>query len=421
MLSAHLDTVFPASTPLQPVLDGDTLHSPGACDNAAGIIGMLAIAHAVVEAKLTVPAPIIFLANVGEEGEGNLRGVRHLYHSDALASRIAAHIVLDGAGTDEAVTQALGSRRLSIHIKGPGGHSFSDFGRPNPILALAAAIETIGRIHLPEEPRSTLTVGTIEGGTSVNSIPQFARAAVDLRSTSPQQLVRLEVEVNRAVEEAVSAHNIEQITKPSYNADRDQITFTIEKIGDRPAGRLPLDSPLLEALRAVDRHLGLKNQPAPRLNQRQYSALHRRAIAFAGCRRRRRRCAHHSRVVLRAWPRTRAEAHSFAALVDDRLGGDSVILLISRRRMCQHPYMRRIYLFALAALLLPAALFSQAPKYAGPDLVYINAWIYTGEGLWTNRPHVANAIAIKDGKVLAVGSNAEIQKLVDAHTVVRDL
>ncbi len=258
VLSAHLDTVFPAATPLQPVLDGDTLHAPGSCDNAAGIIGMLAIAHAIVEAKLTVPAPIIFLANVGEEGEGNLRGVRHLYHNDTLASRIAAHIVLDGAGTDEAVTQALGSRRLSIHVKGPGGHSFSDFGRPNPILALAAAIETIGRIHLPEEPRSTLTVGTIEGGTSVNSIPQFARAAVDLRSTSPHQLVRLEVEVNRAVEESVSAHNIEQITKPNYNADRDQLTFTIDKIGDRPAGRLPLDSPLLEALRAVDRHLGLK-------------------------------------------------------------------------------------------------------------------------------------------------------------------
>lgn len=258
VLSAHLDTVFPESTRLEPVLDGETLRAPGACDNSAGIIAMLAIAHAIVEAQISVPAPIIFLANVGEEGEGNLRGVRWLYHNDSLASRIAAHIVLDGAGTDEAVTQALGSRRLSIQINGPGGHSFSDFGRPNPILVLANALSQIDRIHIPAEPRSTLNIGTIEGGTSVNSIPQFAKAAIDLRSTSSQQLVRMEVELNRAVEEAIAAANHEQASRPGFDPVRDRLTFTIEKIGERPAGRLPSDSPLLEALRAVDRHLSLK-------------------------------------------------------------------------------------------------------------------------------------------------------------------
>ncbi len=258
LLSAHLDTVFPASTPIQPRLDGDILRAPGASDNAAGVIGLLAIAHALVEANINVPAPILFLANVGEEGEGNLRGVRHLYNSDPLASRIAAHIVLDGAGTEEAVTQALGSRRLAIEVTGPGGHSFSDFGRPNPILALVSALSHIAAIELPADPRSTLNIGTVAGGTSVNSIPQSARASLDLRSTSPQQLVRMELDVNRAVEEAIAAANATQSLQVGFNPARDLLTFSIEKIGERPAGRLPLDSPLLEALRAVDRHLGLK-------------------------------------------------------------------------------------------------------------------------------------------------------------------
>jgi acetylornithine deacetylase/succinyl-diaminopimelate desuccinylase-like protein len=262
IISAHLDTVFPASTPLTPTVseDGETIAAPGICDNAAGIVGMLAIAHAIVAAQIPVPVPILFLANVGEEGEGDLRGVRHLYHHNTLASRIAAHIILDGAGTEQAVTQALGSRRLSITIKGPGGHSFSDYGTPNPILALSSALNLLSRVPLPVEPRSTLNIGTIEGGTSVNSIPEFARASVDLRSTSPQQLVRMEVEVNRAVEEAIAEVNLQQTTRPNYNPDRDLLSFSIDKIGDRPAARLPAESPLLETLRAVDRHLSLRTE-----------------------------------------------------------------------------------------------------------------------------------------------------------------
>lgn len=262
ILSAHLDTVFPINTPLETTLssDGDTLTVPGASDNAAGLVALLALAHAIVEAQIPVPVPLIFLANVGEEGEGDLRGVRHLYHQNPLASRVAAHIVLDGAGTEQAVTQALGSRRLSITVKGPGGHSFSDYGTPNPILALASALSLLARVQLPSEPRSTLNIGTIEGGTSVNSIPAFARASVDLRSTSPQQLVRMEVEVNRAVEEAIAESNLQQSERAHYNTDRDILTFTIDKIGDRPAARLPAESPLLETLRAVDRHLSLRTE-----------------------------------------------------------------------------------------------------------------------------------------------------------------
>jgi len=258
ILSAHLDTVFPAGTPLRPILDETDgygrLQAPGACDNAAGAVGLLAIAHALVHSKAELAAPLVFLGNVGEEGEGDLRGIRQLYGQSDLAGRIAAHIVLDGAGCDSAVTQALGSRRFQVTISGPGGHSFTDCGTPNPIAALAAALATVARTSLPDEPRTTLNLGTVRGGTSVNSIPESAAASIDFRSTSAEQLLRLEVAMHRAVEDAVEECNA--MAAPARS--RGPLTFEIAKIGDRPAGRLEADSPLLEALRAVDRHMNLK-------------------------------------------------------------------------------------------------------------------------------------------------------------------
>jgi tripeptide aminopeptidase len=256
LLSAHLDTVFPAGTPLHPVFEGERLKAPGACDNAAGVVGMLAIAGALLQSGLDLPAPLAVLGNVGEEGEGDLRGVRHFYAHSALAGRIAAHIVLDGSGADAAVTQALGSRRYRIAVTGPGGHSFSDAGTPNPIAALAAALAVLAETPLPEEPRTTLNLGTICGGISVNSIPESAQATVDFRSTDLEQLVRLEVALHRAVEDAVAHSNAR--AKAGNPGSRGQLSFAISKIGDRPAARLAEDSPLLAALRAVDRHLSLR-------------------------------------------------------------------------------------------------------------------------------------------------------------------
>ena len=255
VLSAHLDTVFPADTPLNPVVNGDRLEAPGACDNGAGVAGLLAIARALIEARVELPVPLVLLGNVGEEGEGDLRGVRHFYSRSKLAGRIAAHIVLDGAGSDSAVTQALGSRRFQVSITGPGGHSFTDAGAPNPIAALATALATLARTELPEEPRTTLNLGTIHGGTSVNSIPERAQASIDFRSTDVEQLVRLEVSLHRAVEDAVEYWN-GQVKLPAR--ERVLLAYRIEKIGDRPAAQLPGDSVLLEALRGVDRHLGLR-------------------------------------------------------------------------------------------------------------------------------------------------------------------
>jgi acetylornithine deacetylase/succinyl-diaminopimelate desuccinylase-like protein len=266
LLSAHLDTVFPADTPLHAVLAGDRLEAPGACDNAAGVVGMLAVIHALVktgagtgtgaEAGVELPATLVVLGNVGEEGEGDLRGVRQFYEHSALAGRVAAHIVLDGAGADAAVTQALGSRRYRVTITGPGGHSFTDAGTPNPIAALAMALAALAETPLPEEPRTTLNVGTIRGGISVNSIPESAEATVDFRSTDGNQLLRLEVALRRAVEDAVEHWNA-RAKGPGAGA-RGRLEFAIAKIGDRPAARLADDSALLAVLRAVDRHLGLR-------------------------------------------------------------------------------------------------------------------------------------------------------------------
>ena len=256
LLSAHIDTVFPLEIPLNPILKADRLEAPGAYDNCAGVVGLLAIAHSLVHAKLETPASLLFLGNVGEEGEGDLRGIRHLYRQAPLAGRIGAHIVLDGAGADSAETEALGSKRYQVVVNGPGGHSFTDAGTPNPIVALASAVANLAELELPAEPRTTVNVGIVQGGTSVNSIPESARASVDFRSTDPGQLARLEVALHRTVEDAVDRWN----TAARWNAKPGAacLTYGIEQIGDRPPASLPSDSALLETLRAVDRHLGLR-------------------------------------------------------------------------------------------------------------------------------------------------------------------
>ncbi len=262
VVSAHLDTVFPATTALTPLLTHEDgcykLEAPGACDNGAGVIGMLALAHVLKSAGVELAAPLLFLGNVGEEGEGDLRGVRHFYEQSRYASRVAAHIVLDGAGAESAVTQALGSRRFEVTVTGPGGHSFTDAGTPNPITALASALSQLAEIPLATESRTTLNVGTIRGGTSVNSIPESATASVDFRSTNTAELTRLEVVLHRAVEDVVDACNAR--ARESMARLRGTLGYSIKTIGDRPAAVLASDSPILEALRAVDRHLGIATE-----------------------------------------------------------------------------------------------------------------------------------------------------------------
>jgi len=255
LLSAHIDTVFPATTTIAADLKGSHLCAPGACDNGAGVAAMLAVIAAMRQCRITTDCDVGLIGNVGEEGEGDLRGMRHVYR-DGPGSRekIAAHIVLDGAGHESAVTHALGSQRYLVSIAGPGGHSWTDAGRPNPIVLLSRAIQRFSILPLPDIPRTTMNVGTIEGGTAINAIPENASARFDVRSTDPEQLIRLEVELHRAVEDAVMAANQEQ---PSNGQN---VRFSIRKIGDRPAGRLPADSDLMALLQAVDRHLAIRTE-----------------------------------------------------------------------------------------------------------------------------------------------------------------
>ncbi|MGI8770300.1 MAG: M20/M25/M40 family metallo-hydrolase [Acidobacteriaceae bacterium] len=263
VLSAHIDTVFPLGTSIEPQIHGKRLVAPGACDNAAGVTGLLAIAAALLDANFDLPCRVLFIGNVGEEGEGNLRGMRYLYQNSAWRDMIVANIVLDGAGSEVAVTEALGSRRFLVTVSGPGGHSWTDAGAPNPIAILSEAIARLAALELSEElptaPRTTLNVGTIEGGSSVNAIPERAAARFDLRSTGSEQLIRLEVELHRAVEDAVLRANA-AATSGSARRKQQVAHFTIENIGDRPAGRLADDSALAQTLRAVDRHLGIRTE-----------------------------------------------------------------------------------------------------------------------------------------------------------------
>ncbi|HEX3572187.1 MAG TPA: M20/M25/M40 family metallo-hydrolase [Acidobacteriaceae bacterium] len=257
LLSAHLDTVFPPETTIDIRESGPRILAPGACDNAAGLTGLLALAAALCDAGLSPPITILFAANVGEEGEGNLRGMRHLFTEITYATRIAAAIALEGAGNSALVSRALASRRFRVTVTGPGGHSWTDAGALNPILLLARALLALEPLHRPAEPRTTLNIGQISGGTSVNSIPESATALLDLRSTDAAQLAAAEANLRATLADWV-------LHRPYLHANPTPAphpTLTIEVIGDRPAGSLPANSPLLETLRAVDRHLNLRTDP----------------------------------------------------------------------------------------------------------------------------------------------------------------
>lgn len=257
LISAHLDTVFTADAIGPPVQEGSRLLGPSVSDNSAGITALLATAAAMQAASLKPATDILLAGNVGEEGEGNLRGMRFLFTESPAAARIRSALILDGAGTESIVTQALGSKRFRITITGPGGHSWSDAGIPNPVLILANALAAMGRINLPVSPRTTWSVGHIEGGTSINAIPQRAQARIDTRSTGAEQLIQLEEEIRRAVTDAVCEANQSAGNTPGQQP----VAFQIETIGTRPAAALAEDAAILSTLRAVDRHLGIHSQP----------------------------------------------------------------------------------------------------------------------------------------------------------------
>jgi acetylornithine deacetylase/succinyl-diaminopimelate desuccinylase-like protein len=249
ILSAHLDTVFPAGTDVQVQHEASRWTAPGISDNGTGLAALLAIARALHAAQIKPQLTILFVANVGEEGEGNLRGMRAMI--DAYGPRLKAVIALDGSSIDHVTTKALASRRVEVVITGPGGHSWSDFGLPNPINALVRASVRFINTKVPASPRTTFNLGQISGGTSVNSIPHEASLKVDIRSESDDELARLE----SALRECIAA-GVRDEMESSRDRSRGKLEFKVDLLGSRPGGELRSDSPLLGALRAADDFVG---------------------------------------------------------------------------------------------------------------------------------------------------------------------
>lgn len=249
LVAAHLDTVFPAGTDVKVRREGSKMAGPGISDNGTGLAALIALARAMQAAKIKPRRTILFAADVGEEGEGNLRGMRALV--DAYHANLKAVLVLDGSGTDHVTTKALASRRLEVSITGPGGHSWSDFGMVNPINALVRASVRFINTKVPGAPRTTFNLGQIEGGTSVNSIPHESRLKVDIRSESEDELTRLEA----ALRECVAA-GVRDETESARDRSKGRLEWKVELLGSRPGGELPSGSPLLTALRGADEFLG---------------------------------------------------------------------------------------------------------------------------------------------------------------------
>jgi acetylornithine deacetylase/succinyl-diaminopimelate desuccinylase-like protein len=255
-LSAHIDTVFPAGTPLSIRQQGTRLYGPGVSDNGAGLAALLATVAALSLSRIRHLSPILFVANVGEEGEGDLRGMRQIFSERHWRDSIAYNLILDGAGNDTIVAEALGSRRFEVIVRGPGGHSWSDFGAPNPIVVLARAIELFRQTPLPTSPKTTFNIGVIRGGTSVNSIPESASMRVDIRSTSTAEIERLERALRAGLGAAVEEETRAFETRNAAQRRPLGLSAEVVIIGNRPGGELPADARILQVIRAVDAHLG---------------------------------------------------------------------------------------------------------------------------------------------------------------------
>jgi acetylornithine deacetylase/succinyl-diaminopimelate desuccinylase-like protein len=243
VIGAHLDTVFPGTTVLQVRRRGHIVHLPGIADNGSGIVAVLWVLRIAREVGLRFERPVIAIGNVGEEGEGNLRGIRHLFNAPPWEGRSCDFIAVDVAGIQRITNQALGSRRFRIRMHGPGGHSWADFGRPNPLHAISSAIHNFTAADVVRKPGTSYNLGVLRGGISVNAIPSECVAEMDLRSLVPASLEGMENHLRASVASAAHAAGVE---------------YRIELMGERPGGVTLPTAPLVQAAQEVTRRLGVQ-------------------------------------------------------------------------------------------------------------------------------------------------------------------
>jgi acetylornithine deacetylase/succinyl-diaminopimelate desuccinylase-like protein len=257
VVSAHLDTVFPAGTDFTVRHAQHRLLAPGIADDGCGLAALVALLRALEACAIETEGSLLFVGTVGEEGEGNLRGARHLLTRGRWKGRVDAFISFDGPGVERITHAALGSRRYRVRLRGAGGHSWGDFGAANPVHALGRAIARLASYPAPVEPRTTFNVGRIEGGAGINVIPREAFMDVDLRSASAEELQRLDAFFRRSTREAADDENA------ARRAGDPPLELDLKLIGDRPSGETPRDAPIVRMAEEATRAFGY----TPRLDR----------------------------------------------------------------------------------------------------------------------------------------------------------
>jgi len=251
-IAAHLDTVFPTGTNVTVKRTGTRLAAPGVGDDTRSLAVLLAFIRAMDAAKVQTKTDILFIGNVGEEGPGDLRGMRYLFTKSKYKDRITAFISADGTGAGNTITNgAVGSKRYHVAFKGPGGHSYGAFGIVSPAFAMANAIKRFGALTVPKTPKTTFSVGVVGGGTSVNSIPFETWMDIDMRSESPAELAKLDASFKALVAEAVTEENAARSTAQG------KITAEVTLTGNRPSGQTASSQRIVQIASASIRAFGL--------------------------------------------------------------------------------------------------------------------------------------------------------------------
>jgi len=252
-IAAHLDTVFPEGTDVKVKREGTRLMAPGIGDDTRGLAVLLAMVRAMNEARIATASDILFIGDVGEEGQGDLRGMKYLFQKGPYRDRIRMFISIDGAGGGDDITHgAVGSKRYRVTFKGPGGHSYGAFGIVSPAFALGNAIRKFSALTVPTTPKTTFSVGVIGGGTSVNSIPFESWMEVDMRSESAVELAKLDKTFLALLQQAADEENATRSTAQGA------ITVDPKLIGDRPSGQTSHDSPIVQTAAGVVQAVGMK-------------------------------------------------------------------------------------------------------------------------------------------------------------------